>query len=66
MGVDWLHCDPIHRSETVEAWAERFERELTRLVDHCRAGGTGRITASDYPDSGLDEDDLRKLTEQLD
>ena len=63
--VDWIYCDTIHRRATIERLATSFENELRNLVDHCLSMDAGGFTASDFPDAGLDDEELDRLIGQL-
>ncbi|MDO9003318.1 MAG: amino acid adenylation domain-containing protein, partial [Aquabacterium sp.] len=49
-----------HDRHTVQAWVDRFQRELEMLIDHCAQGAQG-VTPSDFPLSGLDQAQLDLL-----
>ncbi|MEM7354572.1 MAG: amino acid adenylation domain-containing protein [Acidobacteriota bacterium] len=63
--VDWIYCNGIHRRRTIENLATSFEQELRGLVEHCLADPAGGFTASDFPDAGLDDEELDQLIGQL-
>jgi len=63
--VDWHFSTDLHERGTIERVADSFTTELRQLIDHCTTAGTGGFTPSDFPDSGLDQDELDKFFEDL-
>jgi non-ribosomal peptide synthase protein (TIGR01720 family) len=62
--LTWTFSEAVHNRETVAALAERYERMLRLLVDHCRSAGP-HYTPSDFPSAGLDQKSLDALVAKL-
>ncbi|MFI9000578.1 amino acid adenylation domain-containing protein [Streptomyces sp. NPDC053541] len=60
--VDWAYATSVHDTDTVAGLAERFTAELTSLIEHCTAEGTGGVTPSDFPLARLTQTELDRLT----
>ena len=63
--VDWHFSTDLHERSTIERVADSFKAELRQLIDHCTTAGTGGFTPSDFPDAGLDQEELDKFLEGL-
>ena len=63
--MDWSYCRLIHRRATIEALAQGFSDELKELVAHCSSPGSWGYSASDSPESDLDQAGLDRLLESL-
>ena len=61
----WTYSEHRHRRETIRNLAAGFLDAVGELIAHCRAPGSGGYTASDFPESGLSNDDLDDLMKQL-
>ncbi|HEX6747475.1 MAG TPA: amino acid adenylation domain-containing protein [Longimicrobium sp.] len=59
------HSTAVYRRETVERLAEAYASALRALIAHCREGGAGGFTPSDFPEAGLDQASLDALMAQL-
>ena len=57
----WEYSEKIHREATIRGLVENFEKNLRQLMAHCTASSKGSYTPSDFPDAGLNQDDLDKL-----
>jgi non-ribosomal peptide synthase protein (TIGR01720 family) len=64
--IGWTYSSAVHRPATVEALAQRFLTALRALISHCRTPGVGGYTPSDFPDAGLDQQQLDALIAGLD
>jgi non-ribosomal peptide synthase protein (TIGR01720 family) len=62
--VRWIH-GPAHAPATIRSIADRFLRELTRLIDHCTSGEAGGYTPSDFAAAAVSQRDLDKLVARL-
>ncbi|MEO0572695.1 MAG: amino acid adenylation domain-containing protein [Bacteroidota bacterium] len=51
----------IHGQKTVAQFASRFKEKLHEVVAHCMESETIKYTPSDFPDAGLNQDDLDAL-----
>ncbi|MDB1088334.1 amino acid adenylation domain-containing protein [Streptomyces sp. ACA25] len=51
----WSYAEGVHRRETVERLAVRFQEALEEITAHCTAPGAGGRTPSDFPLAALDQ-----------
>ena len=63
--VEWTYCRTIHRRRTIESFADAFRGALVEVVAHCVSDGAGAVTGSDFPDAGLDGEELERLLGRL-
>jgi len=69
--VEWLYCQNIHRSESIETLAHSFRNKLQLLIEHCtsadRLYSTSALgyTPSDFPDIALSQAEIEGLMEEL-
>jgi non-ribosomal peptide synthase protein (TIGR01720 family) len=56
--VTWSYSENLHRSSTIDSVARRFIENLRDLIAHCLSPGAGGYTPSDFPISGLGENEL--------
>jgi amino acid adenylation domain-containing protein/non-ribosomal peptide synthase protein (TIGR01720 family) len=61
----WTYSEHRHLRKTMEQLSAGFIAGLEELIAHCSAPGVGGYTASDFPESGLSNDDLDDLMKQL-
>ena len=55
----------LHREETIQSLVNCFESELCKLIKHCSTQEEVIYSPSDFPEVGLNQDDLDNLFEQL-
>ncbi|MCW8127250.1 non-ribosomal peptide synthetase [Microbulbifer halophilus] len=64
--AEWRYVPAVHGDGEVHGLARAFFDELAALVRHCAEPAAGRVTASDFPEAGLSDDELQGLLESLD
>ena len=57
----WTFSEKIHRRETIEALAQSYSDALRALIVHCLSADAGGYTPSDFPMSGLNQQELDTL-----
>jgi non-ribosomal peptide synthase protein (TIGR01720 family) len=62
--IVWTYSRNLHRRETVADRAETLLRELRVWLPH-EASKMGAVTASDFPDADLDDEDVAKLLDRF-
>ncbi|HEU4328002.1 MAG TPA: amino acid adenylation domain-containing protein [Roseiflexaceae bacterium] len=63
--VVWRYSPLLHRDATIEALAEAFAQGLRDLILRATAPGGAFFTPSDFPEAGLDQDELDELLAEL-
>ncbi|MEM9799200.1 MAG: amino acid adenylation domain-containing protein [Planctomycetota bacterium] len=63
--IRWAYAHSHHRTETIEALAADFVREIEAIVEHCADASAGGRTPSDFPLAGLDQAALDRLSDRL-
>ena len=63
--INWSYSKKCHKSETMTNLLSSFNRNLEQIVEFCSKLGNDFYSASDFPDSDLDNDDLNELFSQL-
>ena len=58
---DWGYSETVHQRSTIERLAEDFMDALRSLISHCSSPSVGAYTPSDFPEAGLDQQELDKL-----
>jgi len=56
-----FHSTEVHRTETVEALAERLLVSLREIVEHCASPGAGGRTPSDFPLARLTQHQVDRI-----
>ncbi len=64
--LHWSFSRRRHRPETVERLADEYSRTLHEMVGHCLDGDARRLTPSDFPSAGLNQEALDELLAGLD
>jgi amino acid adenylation domain-containing protein/non-ribosomal peptide synthase protein (TIGR01720 family) len=59
--LGWTFSPLMFEASQVEALSQAFSRELTALVEHCCTPGNHGVTASDFPLSRLNQQQLESL-----
>lgn len=59
--VNWSYASDIFDDATVTAVANDFITTLTTLIEHCQSSQVGSFTPSDFPQSGIRQDELDAL-----
>jgi non-ribosomal peptide synthase protein (TIGR01720 family) len=65
LALTWTFSEAIHRRDTIEALARRYEHTLRLLIDHCRTLENPQHTPSDFPEARLDQRSLDALIAKL-
>ncbi|MGY2224213.1 amino acid adenylation domain-containing protein [Pseudomonas gingeri] len=60
--LDWSFDQALYLPSTIETLARAYERELTRIVEHCSQGGQLGVTPSDFPLVALKPQQLERLS----
>lgn len=63
--VDWVYCSQLHSDNTIKKLATTYIDALKELVAHCLDTTTGGYTPSDFPEAGLEQDQLDQLISQF-
>ncbi len=63
--VSWTYDRRAYAPETMESRADAYSEALEALVEHCASPDAGGFTPSDFPDAGLDQDELDRFVEGL-
>jgi non-ribosomal peptide synthase protein (TIGR01720 family) len=63
--LHWSYSTEIHRRATIEQLAQRHLEALRTLVFHCSSPGTGGYTPSDFPEAGLNQEELDRFLDGL-
>jgi non-ribosomal peptide synthase protein (TIGR01720 family) len=59
--MSWTFSTNLHDRETVERLAALYIDALRQLIRHCQSPIDGGFTPSDFPETGLDQQDLDKF-----
>jgi non-ribosomal peptide synthase protein (TIGR01720 family) len=62
----WSYSREHYLKETMEVLLKKFDTTLKETIIHCTEIGQGKFTPSDFPELGLDQDDLDGLLDSLD
>jgi len=62
--LHWTFNTAIHDRETIDGWVDTYIQALAELIEHC-VSADGAYTPSDFPDAGLDQDELDALLDSL-
>jgi amino acid adenylation domain-containing protein/non-ribosomal peptide synthase protein (TIGR01720 family) len=63
--VGWTYDTNTYRHETIEALARAFADSLRELISICLLPDAGGYTPSDFPDAGLDQDELEGILAEI-
>jgi len=63
--IDWTYCSQIHFEHTIKKLADDYAAALRELIMHCLDNNEGGHTPSDFPDAGLEQDQLDHLFSQF-
>jgi non-ribosomal peptide synthase protein (TIGR01720 family) len=64
--IAWIYSTNIHRRDTIKHLARSFMDALKSLINHCLSEKATICTPGDFPLAGLDEQELRTLSELVD
>jgi amino acid adenylation domain-containing protein/non-ribosomal peptide synthase protein (TIGR01720 family) len=60
-----IYSNALHRRTTMQNLADNMLACLESLLDHCLSPDAGGFTPSDFPESGLSQDELDRLVADL-
>jgi len=60
----WTYNTRAHERSTIERWAADYLQQLGEIVRHCTVSDGG-FTPSDFPDAGMDQDELDSFLDSL-
>ena len=63
--MDWTHDRNIHNRETIVSLAADYIDSLKQLISHCQAPDSGGYTPSDFPEAGLNQEDLDAFIDRI-
>jgi non-ribosomal peptide synthase protein (TIGR01720 family) len=63
--MEWTYSEKEHGRERMAELANHYMEALEELMAHCRSGGAGGYTPSDFPEVSLTADELNNIIESL-
>jgi len=63
--IDWIYCPQVHKELTIKKLAADYITALNELTAHCLNNEAGGYTPSDFPEAGLEQDQLDHLFSQF-
>jgi amino acid adenylation domain-containing protein/non-ribosomal peptide synthase protein (TIGR01720 family) len=63
--IDWTYCPLLHSADTIKKLAAGYCNALNELITHCLDTEAGGFTPSDFPETGLKQDQLDDLISQF-
>lgn len=66
LNMRWGYSRQLHLPESIHKLVQAFEKTLLRFIEHCSAPNAGGFTPSDFPEAGLNQDDLDSLLGEID
>jgi len=63
--VNWTYSENLHQRSVIESLARGFIQALQNLIAHCQTAEAGGYTPSDFPEAGLEQEELDDLLTQL-
>jgi non-ribosomal peptide synthase protein (TIGR01720 family) len=63
--MEWVYCPSAYQSTAIDQLAQRFIAALKEIITHCQSPTSGGYTPSDFPESGLDQDELNALLAEI-
>ena len=64
--VRWGYSRKLHLPDSIQKLSEAFEKTLKNFITHCSKPDAGGFTPSDFPEAGLNQDDLDNLLGEID
>ena len=61
----WTFSHAVHMRDTIERLATKFQTRIVTLIEHCQSADAGGMTPTDFPESGLNQDELDELLGEL-
>ncbi|SDL27683.1 condensation domain-containing protein [Kriegella aquimaris] len=65
LNIHWSYCTELYKEETVSRLAQQFIGNLKNILLHCSTKEIRAYTPSDFPESGLNQEDLDNLLENF-
>ena len=65
MQLNWTYSSAIYHQNTIEKLAKCYVEKLREIIQHCQSPEAGGYTPSDFPNAGLDSEELDLLMSQL-
>ncbi len=65
LSLSFMYSRNRHRRENIEKLAQNCIEILRDLISHCQLTDAGGYTPSDFPEAGLDQEELNKLMSRL-
>ena len=66
LNLRWGYHKQLHLPDTINSLIQDFEKTLLAFIDHCSDPEAGGFTPSDFPEAGLNQDDLDNLLGEID
>ncbi len=66
LSMSWIYSENLYRRATIQRLTQKFEESLLALITHCCSPEAGGFTPSDFPEVGLNQDDLDQFLDELD
>lgn len=63
--LNWRYSADVYKEETIAKLVEQYLDNLKILNEHCMSKADVEYTPSDFPEAGLDQDDLDELMKLL-
>ena len=63
--VAWSYSQNLYRPATIQMLADAYAEALQVLIAHCQSFAAGGFTPSDFPESGLNQEELDALLGEL-
>ncbi|MEH2198332.1 condensation domain-containing protein, partial [Nostoc sp.] len=63
--LNWTYSTNVYQRLTIERLAQSFIKVLTDLLAHCQSSELGGFTPSDFPEAGLNQQELDRLVAKL-
>ena len=64
--IRWGYNRQLHLPDTINRLVKAFEKTLLDFIEHCSTPDAGGFTPSDFPEAGLNQDDLDNLLGEID
>ena len=63
--LNWTYSSAINHQNNIEKLAQYYVEKLREIIQHCQSEEAGGYTPSDFPNAGLDSEELDLLMSQL-
>jgi non-ribosomal peptide synthase protein (TIGR01720 family) len=61
----WTYSQNLHEHSTIERLAHKYLKALRAIVSHCTSADAGGYTPSDFPEAGLNQQELDALLAEI-